>query len=208
MILKRKAKFLKKLKKLELEYLTKDLKLDEIEGIDWENMEEKEIKERLHETHIKTIPNKVDSSIGEKNWKLKKYLKIAQFPNNFAQKQPYLSWKSSTTLFKLKSFSNGLCRYIYKWEPGIDSKICPCCNKKVDDVDHFIWKCEKYEKTRKFWKNDLKNIEGFDFNIITREDTDELFRKMNVKVIYDITIEYLITNMTQHAIRKNALKSK
>ncbi|KAJ3447536.1 nuclear intron maturase 1 -related [Anaeramoeba flamelloides] len=146
MILKRKAKFLKKLKKLELEYLNKDLKLDEIEGIDWENMEEKEIKERLHETHIKTIQNKVDSSIGEKNWKLKKYLKIAQFPNNFAQKQPYLSWKSSTTLFKLKSFSNGLCRYIYKWEPGIDSKICPCCNKKVDDVDHFIWKCEKYEK--------------------------------------------------------------
>ncbi|KAJ3430722.1 hypothetical protein M0812_22838 [Anaeramoeba flamelloides] len=208
MILKRKAKFLKKLKKLELEYLNKDLKLDEIEGIDWENMEEKEIKERLHETHIKTIQNKVDSSIGEKNWKLKKYLKIAQFPNNFAQKQPYLSWKSSTTLFKLKSFSNGLCRYIYKWEPGIDSKICPCCNKKVDDVDHFIWKCEKYEKTRKFWKNDLKNIKGFDFNIITREDTDELFRKMNVKVIYDITIEYLITNMTQHAIRKNALKSK
>ncbi|KAJ3430736.1 hypothetical protein M0812_02408 [Anaeramoeba flamelloides] len=171
-------------------------------------MEEKEIKERLHETQIKTIQNKVDSSIGEKNLKLKKYLKIAQFPNNFAQKQPYLSWKSSTTLLKLKSFSNGLCRYIYKWEPGIDSKICPCCNKKVDDVDHFIWKCEKYEKTRKFWKNDLKNIEGFDFNIITREDTDELFRKMNVKVIYDITIEYLITNMTQHAIRKNALKSK
>ncbi|KAJ3446867.1 hypothetical protein M0812_07862 [Anaeramoeba flamelloides] len=97
MILKRKAKFLKKLKKLELEYLAKDLKLDEIEGIDWENMEEKEIKERLHETQIKTIQNKVDSSIGEKNLKLKKYLKIARFPNNFAQK---------TTISKLEILNN------------------------------------------------------------------------------------------------------
>eukprot|EP01155_Anaeramoeba_flamelloides_P031269 Anaeramoba_flamelloidesa88698_15.p1 GENE.a88698_15~~a88698_15.p1 ORF type:complete len:155 (-),score=17.93 a88698_15:73-480(-) len=133
---------------------------------------------------------------------------MVQFPKNFTIKQPYLNWKSSKTLLKHKSFSNGLCRYTYRWEPGINSKICPCCKKKVDDVDHFIWKCEKYEKIRKYWKNELKKVKDFDLSIINREDTDELIRKMNIKEIYDITIEYFLTNMKQHAIRKNELKSK
>ncbi|KAJ6244618.1 hypothetical protein M0813_21204 [Anaeramoeba flamelloides] len=143
MILSRKANFIKKLKLLKLDHLTEDLQLDVIDGIDWENMGKKEIKQKLHKTHIKSIQDKVDSSKEEENWKLKRYLKISQFPENFREKQPYLNWRSSTTLFKLKSFCNGLNRYTYKWEKGVDSKICPCCKKKVDDVDHFIWECKK-----------------------------------------------------------------
>ncbi|KAJ6248571.1 hypothetical protein M0813_17538 [Anaeramoeba flamelloides] len=67
MILKRKAKFLKKLRHLELDHLSKDLKMDEIEGIDWKNIDEKKLKKKLHEVHVKTIQDKADSSVGEEN---------------------------------------------------------------------------------------------------------------------------------------------
>ncbi|KAJ3433682.1 hypothetical protein M0812_22645 [Anaeramoeba flamelloides] len=67
MILKRKAKFLKKLRHLELDHLSKDLKMDEIEGIDWINIDEKKLKKKLHEVHVKTIQDKADSSVGEEN---------------------------------------------------------------------------------------------------------------------------------------------
>ncbi|KAJ6240706.1 nuclear intron maturase 1 [Anaeramoeba flamelloides] len=180
MILSRKANFIKKLKLLKLDHLTEDLQLDD----------------------------KVDSSKEEENWKLKRYLKISQFPENFREKQPYLNWRSSTTLFKLKSFCNGLNRYTYKWEKGVDSKICPCCKKKVDDVDHFIWECKKYERARRDWKQKTKKIKKFDYNIIIKKDTDTLLRIMNRKEIYDPTIDYFLTNMTQHAIKKKELKAK
>ncbi|KAJ3441783.1 hypothetical protein M0812_13798 [Anaeramoeba flamelloides] len=112
-------------------------------------MEMGEIKEKFHESHIEYIHDKVDSSQGKENWKLKKYLLINQFQENFKEKKSYLNWKSSTTLFKLKSFSNGLNRYSYRWKKRVDFKICPCCKKKIDDVNHFIWGCKKYEKTRR-----------------------------------------------------------
>ncbi|KAJ3438652.1 nuclear intron maturase 1 -related [Anaeramoeba flamelloides] len=207
MILSRKANFIKKLKLLELDHLAEDLQLDVIEGIDWENMGKKEIKKKIHQTHIKSIQDKVDSSKEEENWKLKRYLKISQFPENFSEKQPDLNWRSSTTLFKLKSFCNGLNRYTYKWEKGVDSKICPCCKKKVDDVGHFIWECKKYERARRDWKKQIKENKIFDYNIIIKKDTDTLLRIMNQKEIYDPTIDYFLTNMTQHAIKKKELKA-
>ncbi|KAJ3449853.1 hypothetical protein M0812_06013 [Anaeramoeba flamelloides] len=64
MILKSKANFIKKLRQLNLDHLAEDLKLDEIEDFDWENMGKIEILKKLHQVHIKSIQDKVNSSKG------------------------------------------------------------------------------------------------------------------------------------------------
>ncbi|KAJ6229802.1 hypothetical protein M0813_07390 [Anaeramoeba flamelloides] len=82
--------------------------MEEIESIDWENMEKHEIKRKIHEVQIKAIQGKLNSSKGDEKWKLKKYPKISQFQEKFNEKQPYyLNWESLLTIvFKLKPLYN------------------------------------------------------------------------------------------------------
>ncbi|KAJ3440360.1 nuclear intron maturase 1 -related [Anaeramoeba flamelloides] len=56
MILKRKGNFIKKLKSLKLNHLANDLTLPQIKGIDWENMNKKDLKKKIHSNPHKKNP--------------------------------------------------------------------------------------------------------------------------------------------------------
>ena len=205
-ILTRKANFINKLKNLNLAYLGHNLTLPNITNIDWTNYNKNQLKRIIQETYKEEIRinyNYVDIENPYKNWKVKQYLENSEFPRVFKSKQNYLNWQSSTTLFKLKSYTNGLKRYTYFMEKNNTSKQCPCCNSnKVDNVDHFIWKCPKYKKARSQWLRNIKKVNIDIYKSLLQEKTSNLFRYMNIHDIYIPTIDFLTHSMKIHAIMK------
>ncbi|KAJ3427726.1 hypothetical protein M0812_25354 [Anaeramoeba flamelloides] len=157
-ILKRKAKFIQKISELNLKYLSQELKLPDIPNINWKFTSSLQLKNQFKNYYIQLIQDKIDKSQNRENWKLKKYLKMTNFPNNFWEKQDYLQWKSSSTLFKFKSFTNGLKRYSYHLDKPDSSKDCHCKNDQDETIDHFIWDCPKYKKKQKYLEGQIRRI--------------------------------------------------
>ncbi|KAJ6234945.1 hypothetical protein M0813_28922 [Anaeramoeba flamelloides] len=92
---------------------------------------------------------------------------------------------------------------------GVNSKLCPCCNKKKMMTSTTLFGTVKnMREPEDTGKKELKKIKIFEYNLIVKKDEDELLRKMNIKEIYDITIEYLLISMAQHTIREKERKTK
>ncbi|KAJ6249648.1 nuclear intron maturase 1 [Anaeramoeba flamelloides] len=209
-ILIRKCKFTKKLNELGLSELASNLILPQIHGVKWGATTNK-IKRDLMLNYKQQIQSKVEQANldkhSNKNWKLIKYLENSQFPEKFRVKQNYLKWKSATTLFKLKAYTNGLRRYTYFMEKGQKTKNCPCCKKACDDVDHFIWKCPRLANNRKKWLSVIERYNPNIQNTINKESTPELFRAMDEeKKVYNNTIPFLTHSMKIHAMLKRGAK--
>ncbi|KAJ3429618.1 tobamovirus multiplication protein 1-like isoform x1 [Anaeramoeba flamelloides] len=54
--------------------------------------------------------------INSTGWKGQEYLKIIRYNNNINKQQKYLKWKGSTSILKLRNFTNYLNRYSYVYD--------------------------------------------------------------------------------------------
>ncbi|KAJ6233171.1 tho complex subunit 4a [Anaeramoeba flamelloides] len=127
----------------------------ESENINWKSKTLKDLELELDNYQINQLKN-------SPSWKVRKYLKIVTIQGNINKQQKYLKWKGSTSILKLRTFTNYLNRYSYVMNED-KSKFCKLCKKInnldiIEDLDHFLWNCPAYENNRKIWISELKNI--------------------------------------------------
>ncbi|KAJ3442621.1 cullin-3a-related [Anaeramoeba flamelloides] len=156
-IYKRRFKLIQKLKILHYDELINYLPFreKEFENINWQSNNLKELEIELDKFRINQLEN-------SPSWKVQKYLKIIQINNTINKQQRYLKWKGSTSILKLRNFTNYLNRYSYVMNKN-KSKYCEICKKInnldiIEDLDHFLWNCSAYENNHKIWISELKKI--------------------------------------------------
>ncbi|KAJ3423841.1 tetratricopeptide repeat protein [Anaeramoeba flamelloides] len=156
-IYKRRFKLIQKLKILHYDELINYLpfRKKESENINWYSKNLKQLENELENFRIKNLEN-------SPSWKVQEYLKIVQINNTINKQQRYLKWKGSTSILKLRNFTNYLNRYSYVMNKN-KSKLCELCKKInnldiIEDLDHFLWNCSAYENNRKIWISELKKI--------------------------------------------------
>ncbi len=197
-LLKRKFKMKNKLIHLNYELLSKNLSFPkkQHEKINWEIEKNINIlKIQIKKSLISSMKRKTKNPNG-KNWKLKNYLKIIDLKKEWKQ-QKYLDWKSSSMIFKLRSFSNGLNRYSYVMKDQKDKK-CLFCQNQIEDIDHFLWYCPKYNKSRNKWIKSSQNNKQFN-KILTNKQTFSLLSNINDKYIYEKTSDFIRRNWKNRA---------
>ncbi|KAJ6226445.1 hypothetical protein M0813_10874 [Anaeramoeba flamelloides] len=151
-----KGKHLKKLrkvksnfKKIKMIFNQQNLANGDNENINWEIGNLKSLELNLNQFRENLI-------INCSGWKGQKYLKIIRYNNKINKQQKYLKWKGSTSILKLRNFTNYLNRYSYVYDKNkTKTKSCNLCKKyhntEIDeDIDHFLWNCPFYEKIEKF----------------------------------------------------------
>ncbi|KAJ3434433.1 protein defective in exine formation [Anaeramoeba flamelloides] len=188
----------------------KNLKFREqkFENINWQSDTLKELEFELEKYRIKQLEN-------SPSWKVHKYLKIISIQNNINKQQRYLKWKGSTSILKLRNFTNYLNRYSYVMNKD-KSKYCKLCKKSkkidiIEDLDHFLWNCPAYENNRKIWISELKkfNISNIlknnitIFDIIRKRDSLYLLALIGNKFIFESLTKFLNHNLGIRANKRN-----
>ncbi|KAJ3449034.1 hypothetical protein M0812_01523 [Anaeramoeba flamelloides] len=122
-IYKRRFKLIQKLKILHYDELINYLpfRKKESENINWYSKNLKQLENELENFRIKNLEN-------SPSWKVQEYLKIVQINNTINKQQRYLKWKGSTSILKLRNFTNYLNRYSYVMNKN-KSKLCELCKK-------------------------------------------------------------------------------
>ena len=121
-----------------------------------------------------------------KSWKVRKYSKFLKIEGFSFKTKSYLRWKTSNTILKFRTFCSILNRYSYVYhkkstrnteKKKLELQYCPHCKHKIENLSHFIWKCQFYKKSREKWKEELKHILTTDqyHAIIERESSYQLF---------------------------------
>ncbi|KAJ3432995.1 e3 ubiquitin-protein ligase bre1 [Anaeramoeba flamelloides] len=183
--------------------LVKNLKFREqkFENINWQSDTLKELEFELEKYRIKQPEN-------SPSWKVQKYLKIISIQNNINKQQRYLKWEGSTSILKLRNFTNYLNRYSYVMNKD-KSKYCKICKKSkkidiIEDLDHFLWNCPAYENNRKIWISELKKFNISDilknniltiFDIIRKRDSSYLLALVGNKFIFESLTKFLNHNL-------------
>ncbi|KAJ6234565.1 hypothetical protein M0813_29156 [Anaeramoeba flamelloides] len=142
-------------RRISIDIYDKQKKEKESENINWKSKTLKDLELELDNYRINQLKN-------SPSWKVRKYLKIVTIQGNINKQQKYLKWKGSTSILKLRTFTNYLNRYSYVMNED-KSKFCKLCKKInnldiIEDLDHFLWNCPAYENNRKIWISELKNI--------------------------------------------------
>ncbi|KAJ3430709.1 hypothetical protein M0812_23726 [Anaeramoeba flamelloides] len=153
-IYKRRYKLKKKLEILGFDHISQKIKIfqEKDENINWEIENLKLLNVDLNDFRQKLI-------INSSGWKGQEYLKIIKYNNNINKQQKYLKWEGSTSILKLRNFTNYLNRYSYVYDKNkLKTKFCNLCKKHlnqeiIEDIDHFLWDCPFYGKNRKIWIN-------------------------------------------------------
>ncbi|KAJ3444101.1 protein kinase [Anaeramoeba flamelloides] len=169
------------------------------ENINWYSKNLKQLENELENFRIKNLEN-------SPSWKVQEYLKIVQINNTINKQQRYLKWKGSTSILKLRNFTNYLNRYSYVMNKN-KSKLCELCKKInnldiIEDLDHFLWNCSAYENNRKIWISELKKINISNIlnnnnisNIIIKKDSNSLLALVGNKLIFESLIKFLNKNL-------------
>ncbi|KAJ6236077.1 hypothetical protein M0813_03531 [Anaeramoeba flamelloides] len=159
------------------------------------------------------INKKENLIINSTGWKGQEYLKIIRYNNNINKQQKYLKWKGSTSILKLRNFTNYLNRYSYVYDKNkTKTKSCNLCKKYLnldtdEDIDHFLWDCPFYKENRIIWIKDLiqisKNNKNNIFDIIRNKDSLFILSLVNDKENYDSLLRFLNKNLEIRAVRGN-----
>ncbi|KAJ3426571.1 hypothetical protein M0812_26137 [Anaeramoeba flamelloides] len=158
-------------------------------------------------------PNLIINSSG---WKGQEYLKILKYNNNINKQQKYLKWEGSTSILKLRNFTNYLNRYSYVYDKNkLKTKFCNLCKKHlnqeiIEDIDDFLCGCPFYGKNRKIWINELiqinrnnKQLKNNILDIIRNKDSLFILSFVNDKENYDSLLKFLNKNLEIRAVRGN-----
>ncbi|KAJ3424599.1 hypothetical protein M0812_29322 [Anaeramoeba flamelloides] len=209
-IYKRKFKLIQKLKILGFDKLINLLPFreKETENINWKARNLKELESELEVYRINQLKN-------SPSWKVQNYLKIILIQGNINKQQKYLKWKGSTSILKLRNYTNYLNRYSYFMNKN-KSQFCQLCkiNKDLDiieDLDHFLWNCPSYENNRKIWISELEknnfslilnnnNI----YNIINKQDSISLLALVDNKTMFESIIRFLNSSLGIRANKRNS----
>ncbi|KAJ3433445.1 hypothetical protein M0812_22404 [Anaeramoeba flamelloides] len=195
---KKKFKFKKKLKNLSLPYLEKLIKFNQRTNnkINWNSKDLIELKKEIYKYTYNELLN-------SKSWKVQKYFTILRNQNSLFTTQKYLSYPSSSTILKFRTFTNCLNRYYYVINKN-SNKFCPLCLKYeqkevIENIDHFLWICPSYENNRLIFLNKLneKNL----YELILNHNSLLLFSLVNNREIYDFTLKFLRGNLSIRATR-------
>ncbi|KAJ3425643.1 hypothetical protein M0812_28088 [Anaeramoeba flamelloides] len=195
---KKKFKFKKKLKNLSLPYLEKLIKFNQRTNnkINWNSKDLIELKKEIYKYTYNELLN-------SKSWKVQKYFTILRNQNSLFTTQKYLSYPSSSTILKFRTFTNCLNRYYYVINKN-SNKFCPLCLKYeqkevIENIDHFLWVCPSYENNRLIFLNKLneKNL----YELILNHNSLLLFSLVNNREIYDFTLKFLKGNLSIRATR-------
>ncbi|KAJ6244890.1 trafficking protein particle complex subunit 11 [Anaeramoeba flamelloides] len=186
---------------IKLKFIKKDN-----ENINWKAENLKLLNMNLNQFRVNLI-------INSSEWKGQEYLKIIRYNNNINKQQKYLKWKGSTSILKLRNFTNYLNRYSYVYDKNkIKTKSCNLCKKHlnleiIEDIDHFLWDCPSYEKNRTIWIKKLIQINKYNknniFDIIRNKDSLFISSLVNEKDNYDSLLKFLNKNLE---IRESAVK--
>ncbi|KAJ6242070.1 hypothetical protein M0813_22842 [Anaeramoeba flamelloides] len=207
-IYKRRYKLKKKLEILGFGPISKILNFSkkDNENINWEIGNLKSLELNLNQFRENLI-------INCSGWKGQKYLKIIRYNNKINKQQKYLKWKGSTSILKLRNFTNYLNRYSYVYDKNkTKTKSYNLCKKyhntEIDeDIDHFLWNCPFYEKNRKIWIKELiqinKNNKNNIIDIIQNKDSLFILSLVNNKENYDSLLKFLNKNLEIRAVRGN-----
>ncbi|KAJ6255178.1 hypothetical protein M0813_11659 [Anaeramoeba flamelloides] len=179
------------------------------ENINWEIENLKLLNVELNDFRQKLI-------INSSGWKGQDYLKIINYNNNINKQQKYLKWVGSTSILKLRNFTNYLNRYSYVYDKNkLKTKFCNLCKKHlnqeiIEDIDHFLWDCPFYGKNRKIWINELiqinknnKQLKNNILDIIRNKDSLFILSLVNDKENYDSLLKFLNKNLEIRAVRGN-----
>ncbi|KAJ6247082.1 hypothetical protein M0813_18607 [Anaeramoeba flamelloides] len=210
-IYKRRYKLKKKLEILGFDHISQKLKFSKKkdENINWEIENLKLLNVELNDFRQKLI-------INSSGWKGQEYLKIINYNNNINKQQKYLKWVGSTSILKLRNFTNYLNRYSYIYDKNkLKTKFCNLCKKHlnqeiIEDIDHFLWDCPFYGKNRKIWINELiqinknnKQLKNNILDIIRNKDSLFILSLVNDKENYDSLLKFLNKNLEIRAVRGN-----
>ncbi|KAJ6233365.1 hypothetical protein M0813_30083 [Anaeramoeba flamelloides] len=207
-IYKRRFKLKNKLEILGFEQISKKLKFSkkDNENINWKAENLKLLNANLNQFRENLIINST-------GWKGQEYLKIIRYNNNINKQQKYLKWKGSTSILKLRNFTNYLNRYSYVYDKNkTKTKSCNLCKKYLnldtdEDIDHFLWNCPFYKENRIIWIKDLiqinKNNKNNIFDIIRNKDSLFILSLVNDKENYDSLLRFLNKNLEIRAVRGN-----
>ncbi|KAJ3448990.1 hypothetical protein M0812_01478 [Anaeramoeba flamelloides] len=199
-IYKRRFKLKSKLEILGFEQISKNLKFSkkDNENINWKAENLKLLNANLNQFRENLIINST-------GWKGQEYLKIIRYNNNINKQQKYLKWKGSTSILKLRNFTNYLNRYSYVYDKNkTKTKFCNLCKKYLnldsdEDTDHFLWDCPFYKENRIIWMKDLiqinKNNKNNIFDIIRNKDSLFILSLVNDKENYDSLLRFLNKNL-------------
>ncbi|KAJ6248919.1 hypothetical protein M0813_00074 [Anaeramoeba flamelloides] len=209
-IYKRKFKLIQKLKILGFDKLINLLPFreKETENINSKARNLKELESELEAYRINQLKN-------SPSWKVQNYLKIILIQGNINKQQKYLKWKGSTSIQKLRNYTNYLNRYSYFMNKN-KSQFCQLCkiNKDLDiieDLYHFLWNCPAYENNRKIWISELEknnfslilnnnNI----YNIINKQDSISLLALVDNKTMFESIIRFLNSSLGIRANKRNS----
>ncbi|KAJ6249381.1 hypothetical protein M0813_17128 [Anaeramoeba flamelloides] len=193
-------------KKIKMIFNQQNLANGDNENINWEIDNLKSLELNLNNFRENLI-------INCSGWKGQEYLKIIRYNNKIYQQQKYLKWKGSTSILKLRNFTNYLNRYSYVYDKNkIKTKSCNLCKKyhntEIDeDIDHFLWNCPFHENNRKIWIKELiqinKNNENNIKDIIQNKDSLFILSLVNDKENYDSLLKFLNKNLEIRAVRGN-----
>ncbi|KAJ3444917.1 hypothetical protein M0812_10779 [Anaeramoeba flamelloides] len=104
------------------------------------------------------------------------------------ENQHYLSFKNSYILLKFRLFSNCLNRYSYVFNKE-KTKKCIFCGE-IEDIDHFLWKCNKYKESRDKWLS--KQKDNLQLNKIKKDQNSTLLlAKINNPKIYYNLVKFI-----------------
>ncbi|KAJ6242729.1 hypothetical protein M0813_02577 [Anaeramoeba flamelloides] len=191
--------------------LTNGVKLQMFKSIYNENINWKAENLKLLNANLNQFrENLIINSTG---WKGQEYLKIIRYNNNINKQQKYLKWKGSTSILKLRNFTNYLNRYSYVYDKNkTKTKSCNLCKKYLnldtdEDIDHFLWDCPFYKENRIIWIKDLiqinKNNKKNIFDIIRNKDSLFILSLVNDKENYVSLLRFLNKNLEIRAVRGN-----
>ncbi|KAJ6246139.1 hypothetical protein M0813_19586 [Anaeramoeba flamelloides] len=179
------------------------------ENINWEIGNLKLLNVDLNNFRQKLI-------INSSGWKGQEYLKIINYNNNINKQQKYLKWIGSTSILKLRNFTNYLNRYSYVYDKNkLKTKFCNLCKNHsnleiIEDIDHFLWDCPFYGKNRKIWIKELiqinknnKQLKNNILDIIRNKDSLFILSLVNDKENYDSLLKFLNKNLEIRAVRGN-----
>ncbi|KAJ3427824.1 hypothetical protein M0812_25454 [Anaeramoeba flamelloides] len=195
---KKKFKLKNKFGNLTLAYLEKLIKFNQRinNKINWYSKDLKELKNEIYKYTFNDLLN-------SKSWKVQNYFTIIKKQNYLFKTQKYLSYPSSSTILKFRSFTNCLNRYYYVIYKN-SNELCPLCSKYeqkeiIENIDHFLWVCPSYEKDRLMFYNKLKEININE--LISNQDSFKLFSLINNREIYDFTLKFLKGDLSLRANR-------
>ncbi|KAJ6230574.1 hypothetical protein M0813_06564 [Anaeramoeba flamelloides] len=195
---KKKFKFKKKLKNLFLFSSEKLIKFNQrtYNKINWNSKDLIELKKEIYKYTCNELLN-------SKSWEVQNYFTILRNQNSLFTTQKYLSYPSSSTILKFRTFTNSLNRYYYVINKN-SNKFCPLCLKYkqkevIENIDHFLWVWPFYENNRLIFLNKLN--ERSLYELIFNQNSLLLYSLVNNREIYDFTLRFLKGNLSIRATR-------